>query len=225
MASQTQWTWICVNSGSWWWTGRPGMLWFMGSQWVGHEWATELTEGRDLEKLKEIVRDRETWQVAVHVVATSWRRDRLLLLLQSHFSRVRLWDPRDCPPGSPIPGILQARTLEWVAISFSNAWKWEVKGKSLRQVRLFTTSWAYQAPPPTGFSRQEYWSGLPSPSPVFLGFPGGQVVKDPPAMWETWILSLSWWDSLEEGLATPLVFLSEESPRTEEPGGLPSMGL
>ena len=71
------------------------------------------------------------------------------------------------PPGSPTPGILQARTLEWVAISFSNAWKWKVKGKSLSRVRLFTTPWtaAHQAPPSMGFSRQEYWSGVPSPSP------------------------------------------------------------
>ena len=67
------------------------------------------------------------------------------------------------PPGSPIPGILQARTLEWVAISFSNAWKWKVKVKSLSRVRLFATPWtaAYQAPLSMGFSRQEYWSGLP----------------------------------------------------------------
>ena len=71
------------------------------------------------------------------------------------------------PPGSPVPGILQARTLEWVAISFSNAWKWKVKVKSLSRVRLFMTPWtpAYQAPPPMGFSRQEYWSELPLPSP------------------------------------------------------------
>ena len=78
-----------------------------------------------------------------------------------------LWDPRDgSPPGSPIPGILQARTLEWVAISFSNAWKWKVKVKSLSHVRPFSTPWtaAYQAPPSMGFSRQEYWSGSPSPS-------------------------------------------------------------
>ena len=60
------------------------------------------------------------------------------------------------PPGSPIPGILQARTLEWVAISFSSTWKW--KWKLLSRVRLFVTPWtaAYQAPPPMGFSRQEY---------------------------------------------------------------------
>ena len=70
-------------------------------------------------------------------------------------------------PGSPIPGILQARTLEWVAISFSNAWKWKVKVKSLSRVRLLATprTAAYQAPPPMGFSRQEYWSGVPLPSP------------------------------------------------------------
>ena len=67
-------------------------------------------------------------------------------------------------PGFPIPGILQARTLEWVAISFSNAWKWKVKVKSLSCVRLCATPWtaAYQAPPSMGFSRQEYWSGVPS---------------------------------------------------------------
>ena len=69
------------------------------------------------------------------------------------------------PPGSPIPGILQARTLEWVAISFSNAWKWKVKVKSLSHVWLLETPWiaAYQAPPSMGFSRQEYWSGVPLP--------------------------------------------------------------
>ena len=82
-----------------------------------------------------------------------------------------LCDPRDgSPPGSPIPGILQARTLEWVAISFSNAWKWNVKVKSLSHARLLATPWtaAYQAPPSLGFSRQEYWSGMPLPSPPTL---------------------------------------------------------
>ena len=67
------------------------------------------------------------------------------------------------PPGSPVPGILQARALEWVAISFSSAWKWKVKVKSLSCVWLLATPWtaAYQAPPSMGFSRQEYWSGVP----------------------------------------------------------------
>ena len=79
-----------------------------------------------------------------------------------------LCDPIDgSPPGSPMPGILQARTLEWVAISFSSAWKWKVKVKSLGHVQLLATPWtaAHQAPPPMGFSRQEYWSGVPLPSP------------------------------------------------------------
>ena len=82
-----------------------------------------------------------------------------------------LCDPIDgSPPGSPVPGILQARTLEWVAISSSSAWKWKVKGKSLSCIRLFTTPWtaAFQAPPSMGFARQGYWSGVPSPSPLFL---------------------------------------------------------
>ena len=72
------------------------------------------------------------------------------------------------PPGSPVPGILQARTLEWVAISFSKAWKWKVKVKSLSRVRLLATPWtaAYQDHPSMGFSRQEYWSGVPLPSPM-----------------------------------------------------------
>ena len=81
-----------------------------------------------------------------------------------------LCDPIDGSlPGSPVPGILQERTLEWVAISFSNAWKWKVKVKSLTHVRLFATPWtaAYQASPSMGFSRQEYWSGVPSPSPIW----------------------------------------------------------
>ena len=86
-------------------------------------------------------------------------------------SCLTLCDPIDSsPPGSPVPGILQARTLERVAISFSNAWKWKVKVKSLSRVLLFVTPWtaAYQAPPSTGFSRQEWWSGLPLPSPLTL---------------------------------------------------------
>ena len=77
-----------------------------------------------------------------------------------------LCNPRDgSPPGSPVLGILQARTLEWVTISFSNAWKWKVKVKSLSHVRLLATPWtaAHQAPPSMGFSRQKYWSGLPLP--------------------------------------------------------------
>ena len=80
-----------------------------------------------------------------------------------------LCDPIDgSPPGSPIPGTLQARTLEWAAISFSNAWKWKVRVKSLSHVWLFVTPWtaAHQAPLSMGFPRQEYWSGVQLPSVV-----------------------------------------------------------
>ena len=83
-------------------------------------------------------------------------------------SCLTLYDPIDgSPPGSAIPGILQARTQEWAAISFFSAWKWEVKVKSLSRVPLFATPWtaAHQAPPSMGFPRQEYWSGVPLPSP------------------------------------------------------------
>ena len=86
---------------------------------------------------------------------------------KSHQSCLTLCDAIDgSPPGSAVLGILQARTLEWVAISFSNAWKWKVKVKSLSHAPLLATSWtaAYQAPPSMGFSRQEYRSGLPLPS-------------------------------------------------------------
>ena len=82
-----------------------------------------------------------------------------------------LCDPIDgSPPGYCVPGTLQARTLEWVAISFSSAWKWKVKVKSLSRVRLLATPWtaAYQASPSMGFSRQEYWSGVPLPSPLLM---------------------------------------------------------
>ena len=87
----------------------------------------------------------------------------LLCYAKSLQSCLTLCGPIDgSPPASPVPGILQARTLEWAAISFSNAWKWKVKVKSLGRVRLLAIPWtaAYQAPPSVGFSRQEYWSGL-----------------------------------------------------------------
>ena len=98
-----------------------------------------------------------------------------------------LCDPIDgSPPGSAVPGILQARTLEWVAISFSNAWKWKGKVKSLSHVRFLATPWtaAYQTPPSMGFSRQEYWSGVPLPSPW-----AGQGFRN---MYKTW--APVWWE-------------------------------
>ena len=101
-----------------------------------------------------------------------------------------LCDPIDSsPPGSPVPGILQARTLEWVAISFSSAWKWKTKVQSLSRARLLATPWtaAYQAPLPMGFSRQEYWSGLSLPSPaihflydiIHVSMPFSQIIPPP----------------------------------------------
>ena len=131
----------------------------------------------------EVRRRGQQWMVGCHhwldgyefeqVLRVGWwtgKADVLQsLLLLSRFSHVRLCatPQTGSPPGSPIPGILQARTLEWVAISFSNAWKWKVKRKSLSRVQLLVTPWtaAYQASPSMGFSRQEYWSGLPLPSP------------------------------------------------------------
>ena len=126
----------------------------------------------------------------MHVGITSWRIRTLLMkyrCLTPHpaaaAKALQSWpilcDPIDgSPPGSPVPGILQARTLEWVAISFSNASKWKVKVKSLSRVWLFATPWTavHQAPPPMGFSRQEYWSGvlLPSPGHCLFHFVGLQ---------------------------------------------------
>ena len=86
----------------------------------------------------------------------------------SHAAAAAAKSLQSCP-GSPVPGILQAKTLEWVAISFSNAWKWKAKVKLLSRVRLLETPWtaAYQAPPSMWFSKQEYWSGVPLHSPYF----------------------------------------------------------
>ena len=101
-------------------------------------------------------------------LALIYSRKHFAAAAKSLQSCLTLCDPIDgSPPGSPVPGILQATTLEWVAISFSNAWKWKGKVKSLSRVQLYVTPWtaAYQAPPSMGFSRQECWSGVPLPSP------------------------------------------------------------
>ena len=104
----------------------------------------------------------------LHIQQLQTQHMTLAAAAKSLQSSPTLCDPIDgSPPGSPVPGILQTRTLEWVAISFSKAWKWKVKVKSLSHVRLLATPWtaAYQASPSMGFSRQEYWSGLSLPSP------------------------------------------------------------
>ena len=128
-------------------TEEPGRLQSMGSQRVRHDWMTKQH----------------------HQLESNIRRNNYMLtaaaakLLQSCPT---LGNPIDSsPPGSAVPGILQAKTLEWAAISFSSAWKGNVKVKSLSHVRLFATPWtaAHQALPSMGFSRQEYWSGVPLP--------------------------------------------------------------
>ena len=130
-----------------------------------------------------------------------------------------LCNPID-PPGpsdSPVPGILQARTLEWVAISFSNAWKRKVKRKSLSPVQLSATPWtaAYQAPPPMGLSRQEYWSGLPLPSPS----EELRVLNRQSSIWWCswgfldWIHYSNIIQETEEGNGTPLQCSCLENPR------------
>ena len=127
----------------------PGILWIKSSLWnTGIALFTPLLKSADAR------------QVSVSSPAAA---------AKSLQSCPTLCKPIDgSPPGSPIPGILQARTLERVAISFSNAWKWKVKGKSLSRVWLLATPWtaAHQAPPSMGFSRQEYWSGVPLLSPT-----------------------------------------------------------
>ena len=114
----------------------------------------------------EVIRKPDAWIIPGNL-SHSWLFWNLTAA-KSLQSCQTLCNPRDgSPPGSPVPGILQARTLEWVAISFSNACKWKVKVKSLSRVRPSGTPWtaAFQAPPSMGFSRQEYWSGVPLPSP------------------------------------------------------------
>ena len=131
-----------------------------------------------------------------------------------------LCDPIDgSPPGSPVPGILQARTLEWVAISFSNPRKWKVKVKSLSHVWLLATPWtaAYQAPPSMGFSRQEYWSGVPLLSPTeragVLLFTGLQRVGHDWATELNWTLEWCWLG--KKGLDNPIsvCWLSSTNPK------------
>ena len=120
----------------------------------------------------------------IHFKGTIWWSGCYLLPAKLLQSCPTLCDPIDgSPPGFPVPGILQARPLEWVAISFSKAWKWKVKVKLLSRVRLFMTPWtaAHQAPPSMGFSRQEYWSGVP-----LLQFMGSQRIG------HDWGTELNW---------------------------------
>ena len=151
------------------WTEEPGGLESMGPQRVRHDWAT-ITHSANRNDC--FIQEFSNYWVTAILFCLQFLFFGLnisaAVAAKSLQSCLTLCDPIDgSPPGSPVPGILQARTLEWVAISFSNAWKGKVKGKSLSHVRLFATPWtaAYQAPLSMGFSRQEYWSGVPLPSP------------------------------------------------------------
>ena len=127
----------------------------------------------------------EKWMVT-HSSVLAWRIPRTenpAATAKSRQSCLTLCDPTDGhPPGSSIPGTFQARTLEWVAISFSNAWEWKVKVKSLSHARLLVTPWtaAHQAPLSMGLSRLESWSGLPVPSPqrILVGYIVHGVTED-----------------------------------------------
>ena len=164
-----------------------------------------------------------------------------MLVLLSCCSHVRLTlcNPTDgSQPASPIPGILQARTLEWVAISFSNAWKGKGKVKSLSCVRLFTTPWtaAYQTPPSMGFSRQQFyfmpqigenrrnmdylnnWNITSSKWLSWVrGFPSGSELSIQPAVQEIQVQTLGQEDSLEEDTTTHSSILAWRIPSTAEP--------
>ena len=127
-----------------------------------------------------------------------WRADKTKNLAAAAAAKLlqscpTLCDPIDgSPPGSPVPRILQARRLEWVAISFSNAGKWKVKMKLLSRVQLLVTPWtaAHHAPPSMGFSRQEYWGGVPLPSPQKLRKKAKKAtVNAPPSLF------IHWWKS------------------------------
>ena len=108
------------------------------------------------------------------------------------------------------------------------------KVKSLRHVRLFETPWtaAYQAPPSMGYSRQEWWSGVPLPSPLICNICCSlgaslvaQQVKNLPAMQETQVRFLGWEDPLEKEMTIHSSTLAWNIPWTEEPDRLQSMGL
>ena len=162
--------------------------------------------------LRELRKEKNTCPLAAAAAAAA----------KSLQSCPTLCDPRDgSPPGSPIPGIFQARILEWVAISFSNAWKWKVKVKSLSRVWLLATPWtaAYQAPPSTGFSRQEYWSGVPLPPPSYqtATTPQGQTLRKL-RMWKHRILAPESWgtykrNEFSDPILLHLLIQKKKSPK------------
>ena len=134
----------------------------MQLEWVAILFSRGSSPPRDQTQVSFITgRSFPVWDVAAAAKSLQW----CLTLCNSIDSS---------PPGSAVPEILQARTLEWVAISFSNAWKWKVKVKSPSRVWLFATPWtaAYQAPPSMGFSRLAFPNCLLLKSLVFANAAG-----------------------------------------------------
>ena len=114
MTSPTLWIWVWVNSGSLWWTERPGVLQFMGSQSVGHDWATELN-------WTEVIQKSSLMLLAMWGYSKKdgylWTRKQVLMHAQSCLT---LWDPMDCSLlWFSVHGIFQAKILKWVAISYA----------------------------------------------------------------------------------------------------------
>ena len=138
----------------------PGSLYGYAGKSCSHLWTPDYYLLSIAYKLKHILLKFTYWTLTPNVTVSEERGSLgSAAAAKSLQSCLTLCYPIDgSPPGSPVPGILQARTLEWVAISFSNAWKWKVKVKLFSRVWLFTTPWtaAHQAPLPMGSSRQEY---------------------------------------------------------------------
>jgi len=149
------------------WSQRPRIVWDKVSRTIKHvetesRSVVARTWGGDGGAMHRVGED-EGWLLVAMKLLGGWWKCPAAAAAKSLQSCPTLCDPIDgSPQGSPVPGILQARTLEWVAISFSNTWRWKVKVKSLSRVRLLATPWtaAHQAPPSMGFSRQQYWSGV-----------------------------------------------------------------
>ena len=146
MASLTHWIWVWANSGSWWWTGKPGVLQSMGSERIGHNWATELN-----------------WSILLKIFICYIHTG-----CQWHPKQSQYWFHPLC---SILLGTKWIECSLWLTILPHHVYKYRCVLSPFSCVRIFATLWTvvYQAPLSMGFSRQEYWSGLPCPPPgIFL---------------------------------------------------------